>query len=159
MKLGPQKRLAAILLKVGVNRVRFNQDRLDDIKEAITKEDLRALIREKAIFKDQTNSQSRGRARKDLIQKRKGRGKGPGRKKGKKGARTNKKEDWMNRIRSQRQIIRTLKDKKQISNKDYRDLYLKSKGGFFRSKRHIIMYMEEKKLISKNDTVKKKKTE
>jgi large subunit ribosomal protein L19e len=159
MKLGPQKRLAANLLNTGVNRVRFDQNKLEEIKEAITKEDLRALIREKAIFKDETNSQSRGRARNDLIQKRKGRGKGPGRKKGKKGARTNKKEDWMNRVRSQRKIIKSLKDKKQISNKDYRTLYLKSKGGFFRSKRHIIMYMEEKKLISKNDTTKKKKTE
>jgi ribosomal protein L19E len=37
-----------------------------------------------------------------------------------------------------------LKEKKIIDDKLYRELYLKSKGGFFRSKRHIKIYLEER---------------
>ncbi|MDD5253608.1 MAG: 50S ribosomal protein L19e [Candidatus Nanoarchaeia archaeon] len=158
MRLGPQRRLSANLLGIGKHRIRFNQDKLEEIKEAITKEDLRGLIREKAITKDKKSSHSRSRARKILSQKRKGRRKGQGSRKGKFGARINRKETWMNKVRSQRDIIKLLREKKQISNKDYRMLYLKVKGGFFRSKRHLRMYMEEKNLIEKNATVKKKKT-
>ena len=44
--LNVQKRLAAQILKCGRNRVRFDPDRLEDIKEAITKTDIRSLIGE-----------------------------------------------------------------------------------------------------------------
>ena len=44
-----QRRMAAELLKCGVHRVWMDQDRLDEIAKAVTKDDIRILINGKAI--------------------------------------------------------------------------------------------------------------
>lgn len=143
MKLDSQRRIAADILKCSAQRIRFDEEALESISEAITKEDLRVLIKEGVISKKPIKGQSRVRANKRLVQKRKGRRSGPGSHKGKKTARLPSKEAWMNRIRAQRKLLRELKQEKQISDKDYRSLYRKAKGGFFRSRRHINLYIDE----------------
>jgi len=45
--------------------------------------------------------------------------------------------------------LKDLRDKDLVTKKDYHELYLKSKGGFFRSKRHIKLYLEEHRLIKR----------
>lgn len=144
MNLKNKKRIAAQVLKSGLKRVWFNPDKLSEIKEAITKEDIRNLIREGTIRIKQKKGISRFRVRKTLVQKRKGRRQGPGTRKGKATARLSRKQDWMNRVRKQRALLKILKDKKVLSSKEYSDLRLKVKGGFFRSKRHLKLYLEEK---------------
>ncbi len=141
-----QKRLASQILKCSPKRVKIDTDKLAEIKEAITREDVRSMIESGAITKMQKRGVSKGRHRKFLIQKRKGRRKGAGTKKGKKTAKIGKKEVWMNRIRLQRSFLNELKDKKIVDVQTYRDLYRKAKGGFFRNKRHISLYIEEHKL-------------
>jgi large subunit ribosomal protein L19e len=49
MKLDTKKHLAARTLKVGIRRISFNQARLEEIKEAITKQDIKDLLNDKAI--------------------------------------------------------------------------------------------------------------
>jgi large subunit ribosomal protein L19e len=147
MKLKNQKRIAAQLLKVGKTSVRFDEERLSDIKEAITKADMRGLIRDKAVFSIPHGSSSKGRLRKRLAQKRKGRQKGMGRKKGKKTSRLSKKLTWMIKTRLQRGFIRDLKNKELITTKTYREIYKKIKGNFFRSRNHIKLYLNENKLF------------
>ncbi len=147
MKLKSQKRIAAKLLKVGKSSVRFNPKRLSDIKEAITKLDMRGLIKDGAVIAKPTGSQSKGRLRKRLIQKRKGRQQGSGKRKGQKTSRLSKKEEWMIKTRIQRQFIREMKNKKLISVKTYRELYGKIKGNYFRSRNHIKLYLNENKLF------------
>lgn len=49
MKLETKKYLAARALGVGKNRIVFNIERLPEIKEAITKQDMKDLFRDKAI--------------------------------------------------------------------------------------------------------------
>jgi large subunit ribosomal protein L19e len=147
MKLKNQKRIAAQVLKVGKTSVRFDPERLSDIKEAITKVDIRGLVRDKAITSKPRGSQSKSRLRKRLIQKRKGRQKGPGRKKGKKTGRLPKKLIWMVKIRIQRDYIKELRTKKLIKVSTYRDIYKKTKGNYFRSKNHIKLYLTENKLF------------
>ena len=144
MKVDNQKRLAAQILKCSKKRIKFDPDRLSDIKEAITKADIKGLMKDKAITKVNARGVSRGRARKRLVQKRKGKQKGEGSKKGSRSARLPKKRRWINKIRAQREVLRALKEKKIVDDKLYRDLYLKSKGGFFRSRRHIKLYLEER---------------
>jgi len=150
MKLNNQKRIAASLLKTSKKNVWLDPSRLDEIKEAITKTDVRALIAGGAIKAKQKEGVSRSRARKIIIQKRKGRRKGPGSKKGRTTARLPKKISWMAAIRLQRSFLKELRDKKIIKPGVYQLLYRKSKGGFFRSKRHIKLYIEEHKLAEKN---------
>ena len=146
MKLKAQKRIAADVMKCSPKRVVFDTTKLKDIKEAITKADIRGMIIDEFIQKKRKKGISCARSKQTKIQKAKGRQKGPGSKKGKKTARTPKKETWMARVRLQRNFLRTLKEKKAIANNIYWDLYRKIKGGFFRSKRHLQLYISEKKL-------------
>ena len=145
--LNNQKRLAAQIMKCGINRVRFNPDRLEDIKEAITKNDIRPLINDGAILKQRLLNTSRFWARKRKKQKSAGRQKNFGSRKGKKTARLEPKRAWINKIRLQRNFIISLRDRKMISIADYHELYMKSKGGFFRSIRHLKMYTKEREFV------------
>ena len=147
--IGVQRRLAAQVLKCGVNRVAFDNDRLEEIKEAITKTDIRALIGNGAISKRRSRSTSRFWARKRMHQKSLGKQKGFGSRKGKKTARQNPKLTWMNKIRLQRKFIKSLRSKDMINSEAYHELYMKSKGGFFRSIRHLKLYTNERGLTKK----------
>ncbi|MEM0230968.1 MAG: 50S ribosomal protein L19e [Candidatus Woesearchaeota archaeon] len=149
MNLKVQKRIAAEIMKCSQKRVRFDTERLDEIKEAITKQDIGRLISSGAIYKKQEKGVSRGRARKILIQKRKGRRRSDGSLKGSHGARLPKKESWMNRVRLQRRFLSELKEKGIIDRKTFRMLYLKVKGGMFRSKAHLKLYIMEQNLATK----------
>lgn len=149
MELKTQKRLAATILKCSPKKIVFDTDRLQDIKEAITKTDIRALISEDVIIAKPARGVSRGRAREAQKKKSKGRQKGHGSRKGKKTARTDKKETWMNKVRAQRSLAVSLKTNEKLESKDFRSTYLKIKGGFFRSKRHLLLYLNERGLIKK----------
>jgi large subunit ribosomal protein L19e len=138
-----QKRLAAQLMKCSKKRVRFDTERLEDIKEAITKQDIKSLIHDNVIYSVQKKGVSRARANKTHIQKTMGLQKGHGSRKGKSTARTPKKQLWMKKVRLQRSFLRELKENNVITTQSFRMLYLKSKGGFFRSRRHIKLYITE----------------
>jgi len=149
MELKIQKRIASELMRCSKKRVTFDTEKLEEIKESITKADIRSLIKNKIIRAKPMKGIAKGRARKIALQKRKGRRKGIGSRKGKKTARLPKKERWMNAIRLQRKFLKELKDKKIITIKDYSNLYRKAKGGFFRSKNHIKLFIEERNLAKK----------
>ena len=53
----------------------------------------------------------------------------------------------MNKIRLQRNFIKSLRDNGSVTSADYHELYMKSKGGFFRSLRHLKLYTSEKGII------------
>ena len=149
MDLKLQRRLAAELLKCSKERVRFRQDSLEDIKEAITRNDIKQLIKKGAIYKLQKKGISSVRKNKAREQKKKGRRKGQGSRKGTKKARMPKKEAWMIRVRAQRKFIRLLRDNGYIDQKTYRMLYRRITGGAFRSKRHIKLFITDKELALK----------
>lgn len=151
MKLTIQKRLASQILGVSPKKIVFDSSKLAEIKEAITKADIKVLIANNVIKAKQPKHTSKVRARKIALQKRKGKRRGPGKRKGKSTARLPKKKSWMNKIRLQRKFLKTLRDKDIIDNRIYQMLYKKSKGGFFRSKNHIKLYIEERKLTKENE--------
>ena len=147
MNLRSQKKIASKILKVGLSRVYFDPNRLEEIKEAITNADMRSLIKDLAIQKKPTNSISGARSKKIRIQKSKGRRKGLGSRKGTKNSRKSSKRSWIINIRNQRSLLKTLKQKGFITRQTFKDTYRKAKGGFFRSKRHVKLYLKENKLI------------
>jgi large subunit ribosomal protein L19e len=149
MRLTLQRRLAGELMKCSPRRVVFQQDSLEVIKESITKADIRALIGGGIITKKPEQGVSRGRARKIRTQKSKGLQKGHGSRKGTANARESQKTDWTNKVRLQRSFVKELRDKELITTSDYRMLYTKIKGGFFRNKRHIKLFIDERGLIKK----------
>ena len=142
-----QKKLAGKIAKRSPKRVKIDPTRAEEIKEAITRADIKALIKDKAIKLVQKKGISRGRAKRTQAQKSKGRKKGQGSRKGTANARLNTKTVWIHKIRLQRKFIMELRDNKKLTPEIYKDLYRKSKGGFFRSKRHIKLYMTEHKLM------------
>jgi large subunit ribosomal protein L19e len=148
MNLKTQKRIAAKVLKCSPKRVVFDTQGVADIKEAITRADLRSLVGSKLIVKAQKKGNSRSRARSILTQKRKGRQSGSGTRKGTHGARAPRKRTWVIKVRSQRDFIKELKTKGKVSAKTYTDLYTKVKSGYFRNKRHIKLHLEENKLFT-----------
>ncbi|MEK6903736.1 MAG: 50S ribosomal protein L19e [Nanoarchaeota archaeon] len=143
MNIGKKKRLAATVLKCGENRIWFDPKRLAEIKEAITKVDIRGLIKNLAIQKKPYTSHSHTRLRENKLQRKKGRRQGPGSRKGKQSTRISSKRVWINRIRAQRQVLKELNRRGVIPHALYHTLYKKAKGGFFRSRRHIHLYLEE----------------
>ena len=85
VNLRAKKRLVSRVVGVGVNRVRFDNDHLDDITDAITRDNIRSLITANTIKINRIVGTSRGRAKVRRKQRQK-RGRGQGSKKGRKGA-------------------------------------------------------------------------
>lgn len=148
MELKVQRRLAAAVLDCSPKRIIFNPEELEEIKAAITKHDIRRLIKEGIITEKQIRGVSRVRARHRITQRKKGLQKGQGHHKGTPNSRASTKRKWIERIRHQRAYLFELKTKKHITTKTFVLLYKKAKGGFFRSKRHIKIYIDENKLIT-----------
>jgi large subunit ribosomal protein L19e len=145
-----KKKIASRILKTSPKKVKFSTDALEDIKKAITRSDIRGLIAVGKIKKSKQNLHSRSGARKIAAQKKKGRQKGKGSKKGSKNSIVNKKEKWMVKVRVQRKFLYELRSKSLITPTNYRNLYNKSKGGYFRNKRHIKLYLKEQNLVEQN---------
>ena len=146
MNLTSQRKLAANVLKCGVNRVWIDPEKADEVSMAITRAEIRKLINDKAIKPLPENSQSKGRARVLAEKKKKGRRVGPGSKKGKKYSVISQKTRWMNRIRAQRKHLTDMREKRVITVNTYRSLYRKAKGGEFRSVAELERYINDNNL-------------
>ncbi len=142
MDLRFQRRLAAKILGCGRERVWMDPNSLSDIAEAATKEDIRKLIEDGIIKRKPVTGISRARINQKNSQKRKGRRRGHGSRKGKKGAGAPSKELWIARIRVLRRRLRFLRDAEMIDRRTYRMLYRRAKGGEFRNVAHLDAYVQ-----------------
>ncbi len=149
MDLSIQKRLAAEVLGVGESRIWIDPTRIEDVEGAVTKEEIRKLIKEGVIRVKPVKGNSRARWRERHEKRKKGRRRGPGKRKGAKTARLSKKEAWMNTIRKIRRYLRYLRDHGVIDRRTYRRLYMLAKGGTFRSLSSLKTYMKEQGLLKK----------
>lgn len=141
--LQTQKRLAADVLDVGKNRVWLDPTAQEELADAITREEIRELVEDGLIKAKPAAGNSRGRARERATKRAYGHKKGPGSRKGKAGAREDSKDRWQRKVRSQRQVLRTLRDDGTLTPGQYRTLYNKSRGGEFPDVRRLLNYIEE----------------
>lgn len=141
--LSMQRRLAAEILGVGESRIWIDPERIDDVAEAITRNDIKKLIHDGAIKVKPIHGNSRARWKIRHEQRKKGRRRGYGRRKGDATARHDKKEDWMNRIRKIRRFLRYLRDHGEIDRRTYRRLYRLAKGGVFKNLASLKNYLKE----------------
>ncbi len=137
MNLSNQKRIAADVLGIGLNRIVLDPENAEQISEAITREDIRILIHKGIITAKPTKGNSRFRYRKRQIQKTKGRRKGHGKRSGTEGARGGKKTAWMQKVRAIRDELKKMKQDGDIDKSFYRKLYRQVKGNLFKSRRHL----------------------
>jgi large subunit ribosomal protein L19e len=136
VNLRKKRELIARMLGIGANRVKFEPDKLDDIADSITREDLRSLVNRGTIWTSKVKGTSRGRAKtKQAIRKKSGLG--PGSKKGKKTARMGKKSAYVTKIRSMRHHLKVMKDRNEINRQTFWLVYKKVDGGQVRSVSHL----------------------
>lgn len=129
-----KRMLIARYLGVGVERIWIDPEAVDEVMDIDTREDVKILLRRGIIKVKKVKGQ------KHEVRKKK---RGPGSRKGPKTSRMSKKERWMQRVRAQRKLLRYLRDKGLITRKQYRMLYMRVKGGMFRSKAHLLEYLKE----------------
>ncbi|MFX1250459.1 MAG: 50S ribosomal protein L19e [Promethearchaeota archaeon] len=142
-----QRRIAAKLLGVGVNRIWIDDQAIDEVSYALRRDDVRKLIADRVIQTRRIKGVSRSRARAIAHQKKRGQMKGQGRRKGKAGARSPPKRAWMKKVRAQRRYLKALREEESITPKQYRELYLKAKGGAFRNVGHLRHTITERGIL------------
>lgn len=142
VNLKTKRQLVSRILDVGANRVRFDSDHLDDVADAITRDNIRSLLTAKVIEIKSIKGTSRGRAHFKKRQRRR-RGTKQGSKKGRKGARIGKKEVYVKKIRAMRHQLKVSKSRKEITNKDYWNLYKQVGGNQVRNLAHLRSLIEE----------------
>ena len=126
MKLNLKKRLAAKTLGVGLGKINFNTSRLDEIKEAITRQDIRDLVSSGAI------SVKTNKGRRKTV-KRKHR-----RRAGKIKLKVNKrKEEYVILTRKLRKYISELKKFGKIDNETYKKVRKEIRNKTYKSKRNL----------------------
>jgi len=142
-----QRRMAAQVLKCGIHRVWIDPKQIDEVAEAVQRDDIRRLIAYRVIQKHQRKGVSRGRARKRTVQQLKGRRRGPGSRKGGKYARTPRKRQWIRTIRPIREELRRLRSEGKLDDRTYRVYYRKARGGLFKSRNHLLSQLQTSGII------------
>ena len=142
-----QRRLAADILGVGTSRIRIDPKRVDDIAQAITREDIKRLIEEGAIWVEPEHGIAGYSSKARHAKRVKGHRRGHGKRKGEKEARVDRKEMWIMRIRKMRGFLRYLRDRGIIDRKTYRRLYMLAKGGYFSSFNALKTYLREQGIV------------
>ncbi len=129
--LKTQKRIAAGVLGIGETRVWVNPEAATDVAQAMTREDVRGLIEQGLIQEKPAKKQTRARAKRWEVLKKKRKGIGHGKRKGTKSSRKSSKVKWMEKVRSQRSFLKGILEKKIIDARAYRKYYLRVKGGSY----------------------------
>lgn len=143
VNLRAKKRLVSRIVGVGIHRVKFDNDHLDDITDAITRVNIRSLLTANTIKIKRIVGTSHGRATLKKIQRRK-RGTKQGSKKGRKGARVGKKRVHITKVRALRWRLKVSKERKEITNKEFWELYKKVRGNTIRNVAHLRSLIDEK---------------
>ncbi len=148
--LKSQRRLAALILKVGQNRVWIDPERIDDVEVAISREEIRKLIHEGVVKRLPEKGVSRARARILHEKKKKGRRRGPGSRSSSSRAKISKKAAWMTKIRALRRRLRELKTNRIIIENTYRKMYTMASSGRFGSIADLERYLKTHELWRKH---------
>ena len=131
MNLKKKKKLAAKALKVGKKRIRFIPSRLEEIKDAITKEDIRGLKEDKAIKIKGTSG-------------RKGKKKSVRRSTGNIRKKVNKrKQEYVKLVRKLRSFVKEMKKQEKLTKEEVLDIRKKIRNRKFKSQRNLRDYIEE----------------
>lgn len=145
--LRTQKRIAAEVLGIGQSRIWINPESMQDVLQAMTRDDVRELIKEGLIQEKPEKKPTRATAKKRAERRKKRKGVGHGKRRGTASARKSDKAKWMEKVRSQRRFLRGLREKGTISDSVYRTYYRQVKGGRFDSLKHLKDSMKTDKVL------------
>jgi len=129
MNLRTKKELAKRALKVGKDRIRFVTSRLSEIKEALTKQDIRDLKKDGAIVIKEVkgrkkvvkvNNRSTGNIRKKV---------------------NTRKRDYVIMTRKLRRYVLEMKKQGKVTHEEYKDIRKKIRNKAFKSKANLKEYI------------------
>lgn len=137
-----QKRIASKILGIGINKVFFEPDRVSEIKDAITKQDVEELIKAGAIKGLPVVGNKRRSGKLRDSRRTKGRKRGMGKKRKRVETR---KRDYINKIRKMRALLKHMKNKNEISSEIYTASRKLAKSGIIKTRKELINYLKENK--------------
>ena len=130
MNLLKKKEMAVRTFKVGKERIAFLESRKDDIKEAITKQDLRDLKEDGAILIKPVKGRKKNVKRKNA--------RGPGKIKKKVNTR---KQDYVIMTRKLRSYVAEMKKQGVLTPEEVTDIRKKIRNRIFKSKANLKNYI------------------
>lgn len=132
MNLNKKKLLAAKSMNVGKGRIKFVEERLDEVKEALTKQDIKDLVKDGAIQIKEI------KGRKKVEQRKRKRGVGKIKKKLKPG-----KKGYVIMTRKLRSYLSEMNNQGKVSKEEKNEIRKKIKNRAFKSKAHLKQYIGE----------------
>ncbi|MGC8676253.1 MAG: 50S ribosomal protein L19e [Candidatus Micrarchaeia archaeon] len=135
------KRVASEMLERGESSIRIKQSSLDDANKALTRDDIRKLIEQGSIYAlpAKHNLSRHGKLLK--LKRAKGRKRGYGKRRGTYKARAG--ITWERKVRSQRLLLKRLKELGKLDNKTFRRFYGLVKGASFPDKRSLLLHLAD----------------
>ncbi len=133
------RRIAAELLSRGESAVRIKPGAVPDAEKAITREDVRGLIKNGSIYATKIKHNVSAYSKVLREKRKKGRRRGTGRRKGTLKARGT--VEYKKRIRGQRRVLKALKSENIVDNESFKKYYALVKGGNFASKASLLSRM------------------
>ena len=126
MNLRTKKNLAAKTFGVGKERIVFTNERIEEIKEAITKQDMRDLQKDGAIIIKEIGGRGKN------VKKKRKRGVGKIRR------RVNtRKKDYVILTRKLRKIVKEAKKEGKLEKEEAKEIRKKIRNKLYRSKAHL----------------------
>ncbi|MGC9156978.1 MAG: 50S ribosomal protein L19e [Candidatus Micrarchaeia archaeon] len=146
------KRVASEMLGRGVRAIRIKDSALEEAKKALTKDDVRKLIKEGGVYAEpeKHNLSLHGKLLK--VKREKGRKRGYGKRRGTAKARAGR--VWEKKVRSQRLLLKKLKAMKKLDNKTFNKFYALVKGNAFPDKRSLLLHLDEQGVKVSEDELK-----
>lgn len=135
------KRAGAYILDRGESAVRIRPDALNDAEKALTKDDIRRLVKEGKIYAIKEKHNKSARSKRLRVARSEGRSRGPGRRRGTRNTRVGR--VWEKKIRSQRRLLKELKAMKKINTTVFNEYYSHVKGNQYANKATILLHMRE----------------
>jgi large subunit ribosomal protein L19e len=141
------KRVASELLNRGENAIRMRPDAMEEIGKAITRDDVRRLIKDGSVMALKTKHELYPKVHEEKRKR------GHGKRKGSANARRGR--TWEKKVRSQRLVLRRLKDIKKIDNVMFKRYYLLIKGNAFADKRSLLLHLSDDGIKLSEEELKK----
>ncbi len=146
------RRIAADLLKRGESAVKIKPGAIKDAEKAITREDVRNLIKNGSIYLTKLKHNISAYSKVLREKRKKGRRRGTGRRKGTLKARGT--VEYKKRIRGQRRVLKALKTENIVDNERFKKYYALVKGGNFTSKASLISHILNDGVAIKEEKIK-----
>lgn len=148
MSIKLAKRIASDILNRGESAVRIKETALPEAEKAITREDVRQLVKKGDIYALAAKRNRSIYSKMLKIKRAQGRRRGTGAKKGTRRARSG--ILYKKKVRGQRRVLLELKKDKTIDNAMFKQFYKLVRGGTFESKAQLISHIKGKG-VSIND--------